>query len=439
MPTPHVVIVKDENNKNVRSSGYSAQAEAQTRSPNPAGAMKDSRRKPENDRSGTAPSYARDVSPGPAVAPSVQPPSTAGSLPEAPRSTAGMSAPTRAPKAADVQSRAPSRPQGVSQTQRALPAQPRPRGAGSLSPQRASSPSPSDPLTQSAKARPEPSTASPRLQPGGSGPAGLHGGMTKSHGEKGEVAPARALPGGAGPAGMPMVHRQDGTASAQTRPASSKSRPRSPELGVDIESTHARPGGAGSPPSRAAPAPSKSEAVARTTPGPEAATATTLDHPHGVRSSSSPKYDSAMRSTSGSASKSEAPRDGKALTRSEDFAVVSTREHPRADRPRSPGDRAGAGPIPSPDIMAKASRARSPLSVAPAKPKGQRARSPKAKMDPTAASVPSTLGIAASRGGPTGRMPVAQSHHGTAEEWVESAHFPTKHTQPAAVPPKPFV
>ncbi|CAE7535593.1 unnamed protein product, partial [Symbiodinium sp. CCMP2456] len=205
-------------------------------------------------------------------------------------------------------------------------------------------------------------------------------------------------------------------------------------------SARARPGGAGSPPSRAVPAPSKSEAVARTTPGLEASIATTLDHPRGLRSSSSPKYDPAVRSTVGSASKSEAPRDGKAHARSEDVAVVSTREHPRADRPRSPGDKAGgAGPIPSPDIMAKASRARSPLYVAPAKPKGQRARSPKAKMDPTAASAPSTLGIAPSRGGPTGRTPVTQSHHGTAEEWVESAHFPTKHTKPTAAPPKPFV
>ena len=41
-------------------------------------------------------------------------------------------------------------------------------------------------------------------------------------------------------------------------------------------------------------------------------------------------------------------------------------------------------------------------------------------------SVPSTLGMAPTRGGPTGRTPVAQSLQGMAEEWVESAHFPTK-------------
>jgi len=441
--------------RSTSSSGYSEHVESGTRSPNPAGAMKDSfRRKPESNRSATAQSYARDLSPGPAAAPSMHPPSSAGALPEAPRSTAGMSVHTRAPKAADAQSRSPSRPQAVqtSQTQRGAlqPVQPRLRGAGSSSPQRASSPGQSDGLTP-AKALPEPSTTSPRL-PGGSGssgPAGLHHGMssqsrTKSPGEKAEVVPTRALPGGAGPAGMPVVHRQDGTAAAQTGAASSKSRPRSPGQRAEIEPTRARPGGAG---------PAKSEALAartRTTPaGPEAAMATTLDHPHGVRSSSSPKYETTMRSTSGSASKSEAPRNGKALTpRSEDFAVVSTREHPRADRPPprlgSPGERAGgAGPIPSPEVMAKASRARSPLYVAPSAakaPKGQRARSPKAtKTDPSAASVPSTLGMAPTRGGPTGRTPVAQSLQGMAEEWVESAHFPTKHTEPTVLPPKPFV
>ncbi|CAE7562787.1 unnamed protein product [Symbiodinium sp. CCMP2592] len=421
--------------RSTSSSGYSEHVESGTRSPNPAGAMKDSfRRKPESDRSATAQSY-RDVSPGPPAAPSMHPPSSAGALPEAPRSAAGMSAHTRAPKAADAQSRSPSRSQAVqtSQTQRGAlqPVQPHLRGAGS--------PGQSDGLT-SAKARPDPSTMSPRL-PGGSGSSKSR---TKSPGEKAEAAPTRALPGGAGPAGMPVVHRQDGTAAAQSGAAPSKSRPRSPGQGAEIESTRARPGGAG-------PRAAKSEAPAapsrRTPAGPEAAMATTLDHPHGVRSSSSPRYETAMRSTSGPFSKSEAPRpDGKTLTppRSEDFAVVSTREHPRADRPASPGDRAGgAGPIPSPEVMAKASRARSPLYVAPSAakaPKGQRARSPKAtKTDPTAASVPSTLGMAPTRGGPTGRTPVSQSLQGMAEEWVESAQFPTKHTEPTPVPPKPFV